>query len=648
MKTKKLFFYFILLLLLCLIVFILTHNTAVTGITIVSDDSTPNQITYQDSFNCKTMELHIQHLKDDPAYERRLKDLELLSKKYIANRKPYDTSIVKVPVVVHIIYNTPIHNISNARVQSQIDALNRDFRRLNWDTSNTPVPYKYLGADTRIEFVLAKRDPWGNPSIGITRTQTSVSMFTFDDAIKYTAQGGHDIWDRDKYLNFWVGNIPYYRAYTQLPGYYPETDGVVMHYILFGSVGYTLSDNSKGRVAVHEVGHWFNLQHLWGLTNCGTDYVDDTPTQFSANFNCPGFPVITCNNGPYGDMFMNYMDGTSDDCRNLFTIGQCDRMNAALFTYRSGLINSDGRIPVSGLPIAHFRSDKMSASYGQSINFFDESGGIPTNWQWTFEGGVPSSSNQKNPVVTYPNGGIFSVKLKVSNSNGTDSVTYTNYLKIVGANMSVFNVVYPPSVTTIQTNASDTSRLVFKWNKSGTHPSLKYKWKVRKAAAPIEFSYYSDSNGSDSLFTVRKSFLDSLAAALNPIADSIFCIWNATSFNNSDSLKSQNELFFIIKRNTLGIKNLSSATPERFMLYHNYPNPFNQSSIIKFQCALPGETSIEIYDLNGKEITVLVNQYLKPGTYEVYFNASQLSSGVYFYRMTTDKFSDTKRMIILK
>ncbi|MFZ4592373.1 MAG: M43 family zinc metalloprotease [Ignavibacteria bacterium] len=646
MKTKNLFFYSAFFLLLCVLLFILALNSTVTGFTFLSDDIV-NQFAVKDSLKCTTMELHDKHLKNDPAYERRLQDLELLTKKYIANRKPSDTAIVKVPVVVHIVYNTPYQNISNARIQSQIDALNRDYRRLNWDTANAPVPYKYLGADTRIEFVLAKRDPWGNPSIGITRTQTSVSMFT-NEAIKFTAQGGHDIWDRDKYLNFWIGNIQYYGAYTQLPGYYPETDGAVMHYILFGTVGTTLSENSKGRVATHEVGHWFNLQHLWGLTNCGTDYVDDTPTQFAANFHCPVFPVITCNNGPYGDMFMNYMDGTSDDCKNMFTIGQRDRMNAALYNYRSGLITSEGRIPVSGLPIAHFRSDKMSVNFGQSINFFDESGGIPTNWQWTFEGGIPSSSNQKNPVVNYPNSGIYSVRLKVSNSFGTDSVTYTNYLKIVGANMSVFNVVHPPSITTIHTNASDTSKLVFKWNKSGTHPSINYKWKVRKAATPDEYSYFSDSNGFDTLLTVRKSFLDSLAVSINPNADSLFCVWNATSFNGSDSLKSQNELFFIIKRNTVGINNLSSATPDRFMLYPNYPNPFNQSSIIRFQCAKPGETSIKIYDLNGKEVMALVNNFLKPGTYQVRFDASQLSSGVYFYKMTTEYFSDTKRMVILK
>jgi len=93
---------------------------------------------------------------------------------------------------------------------------------------------------------------------------------------------------------------------------------------------------------------------------------------------------------------------------------------------------------------------------------------------------------------------------------------------------------------------------------------------------------------------------------------------------------------------------VSSGIPDKFMLFPNYPNPFNQSSVIKFQCATPGETSIRVYDVTSKEVAVLVNQYLKPGTYEVYFNASQLASGVYFYKLTTENFTDTKRMIILK
>ena len=123
----------------------------------------------------------IKMIKEDPDFERRQRELEIFTKNYIKNIKPGDRSVVTIPVVVHIVYNTPLQNISNATVQSQIDVLNKDFRRLNADTVNTPAPFKPLGGDPQIEFVLAKRDPLGNPSIGITRTQTSVVSFIWPD-----------------------------------------------------------------------------------------------------------------------------------------------------------------------------------------------------------------------------------------------------------------------------------------------------------------------------------------------------------------------------------------------------------------------------------------------------------------------------------
>jgi hypothetical protein len=73
------------------------------------------------------------------------------------------------------------------------------------------------------------------------------------------------------------------------------------------------------------VGHWLNLRHIWGDANCGSDLVNDTPTQQTSNYGCPAFPKVSCSNGPNGDMFMNYMDYTDDACMNMFTSGQTAR-----------------------------------------------------------------------------------------------------------------------------------------------------------------------------------------------------------------------------------------------------------------------------------------------------------------------------------
>jgi len=236
-------------------------------------------------------------------------------------------------------------NISDAQVLSQIDVLNEDFRRLNEDRINTPAVFQPVADDPNFEFRLACIDPNGNPTSGITRTFAGVNQFdplgniNLDlsineqvTGIKFTNVGGIDAWPTDRYLNIWVcdmsGGI---FGYGQFPDEYPvkpNTDGVVVLFNAFGRVGNLLPALDQGRVCVHEIGHWLNLRHIWGDAVCGNDFVDDTPTQQGPNRGCPGFPHITCNNGPNGDMFMNYMDYTDNGCQNIYTRGQSLRMRA--------------------------------------------------------------------------------------------------------------------------------------------------------------------------------------------------------------------------------------------------------------------------------------------------------------------------------
>lgn len=100
----------------------------------------------------------------------------------------------------------------------------------------------------------------------------------------------------------------------------------------FGTQGTARAPFDKGRTATHEVGHFLGLRHIWGDRNdcSGNDFVVDTPPAQRANTGKPTFPHITCNNGPSGDMFMNYMDYVDDDSMVMFTTGQVARMNATL------------------------------------------------------------------------------------------------------------------------------------------------------------------------------------------------------------------------------------------------------------------------------------------------------------------------------
>ena len=98
----------------------------------------------------------------------------------------------------------------------------------------------------------------------------------------------------------------------------------------------------------------------------------------------------------------------------------------------------------------------------------------------------------------------------------------------------------------------------------------------------------------------------------------------------------------------IGIQNISTETPSSYSLGQNYPNPFNSSSKFKFQNSKLGNVKIVVYDIMGKEVQTLVNERLQPGTYEASFDGSMLNSGVYFYKLTTIGFTETKKMALIK
>lgn len=308
---------------------------------------------------CGTMDLHHELLKQSDKYARKRDEIELMTNEFISGvRLQTEREIVKIPVVVHVVWNTEEQNISDAQIQSQIDVLNRDFRATNKDITKVPSPWKDLVGDPRIEFHLAKKDPDGNPTTGITRTRTTKTNFTDTDgleqSIKSKAAGGADAWPTDRYLNIWVCQLGHgLLGYAQFPGGPPKTDGVVILHTAFGTVGTAdIPDNSfnLGRTATHEIGHWLNLFHIWadddwngspGICS-GSDEVADTPNQGTRNLGKPSFPHIStdCNNGPHGDMFMNYMDYVDDDTMVMFTKDQVARIDACLEGPRSSFLTN--------------------------------------------------------------------------------------------------------------------------------------------------------------------------------------------------------------------------------------------------------------------------------------------------------------------
>jgi Pregnancy-associated plasma protein-A/Secretion system C-terminal sorting domain len=252
--------------------------------------------------------------------------------------------IIIIPVVVHVVFNTPEQNISNDQVRSQITSLNNDFRKKNKDASHIPAAFRDLAADARIEFRLATIDPSGLPTNGIIRKSTHIAGFGTNEDIKSSSTGGDDGWDPDQYLNLWVGNLSGgVMGYASAPGCEPHKDGVVIRYNVFGTTPNVKAPFNKGRTAVHEIGHWLGLRHIWGDAACGDDRIDDTPPQEGPTRGCPSGIISTCSSGTAGNMYMNFMDFTNDECTNMFTRGQAEKMRELFQAggQRVALLSSD-------------------------------------------------------------------------------------------------------------------------------------------------------------------------------------------------------------------------------------------------------------------------------------------------------------------
>ncbi|HLU93626.1 MAG TPA: M43 family zinc metalloprotease [Membranihabitans sp.] len=359
--------------------------------------------------------------RENPQRYQRFMDLEEFTKRYIKQKQSLIRSHgglhITIPVVVHILHNgEPIGtglNISMTQIQSQIDVLNEDFRRQNADANNTPNEFIGVAADVGIEFRLACINPDGNPTNGVIRKySTATTWQALSDGIKFEPFGSQ-AWPADQYLNIWVGNRIEFNGeeiagYAQYPADLissPETDGVVVRTVSFGRTGNVQVPFDKGRTATHEVGHWLNLIHINGDYDfCSindpqyTDRVADTPEQLDQYFGCPTHPQTSCSSH---DMFMNYMDFTDDDCMNIFTEGQADRM-LALFEpngIRESFNDCTLMVDVCENPPNITGSDIICQGSGYNLTLNEVPTGNTVEWE-TIPAGLFSTSSGTGTVAS--------------------------------------------------------------------------------------------------------------------------------------------------------------------------------------------------------------------------------------------------------
>ncbi len=376
-----------------------------------------------------------------------------------ANQRTAVTSgIITIPVVVHVIHNTASGtigglnnpNITDAQILSQIDVLNKDYQRMNADASSTSPLFLPVAANCGFSFCLANVDPNGNATTGITRTYNSQASYTIADDVPLKALA---YWPSSQYLNIWVCNLKDMSSsqtllgYTQPPGGGLEglsaddgaaaTDGVVINFNAFGTVGSLYTDFNLGRTATHEIGHWFGLLHPWGNYNSGdcslSDYCDDTPTcgdpYESSSPSCPDTPPVSCSDVR---MIQNYMEYSDDGCMNLFSNDQKTRMRSSLdlSPRRQQLFNSLGCCNIPSLSVAPYKKDFEDGDI-LSDNWTVSNANSNSAYTKGFELAHVSAYGEGSYAVSVANDSIYSSSTAASKYHYSYMSPYLNLQKTV-------------------------------------------------------------------------------------------------------------------------------------------------------------------------------------------------------------------------
>ncbi|NNF02027.1 MAG: T9SS type A sorting domain-containing protein [Bacteroidia bacterium] len=392
----------------------------------------------QNARTCGTDEMtNIQMQLDPIQMQYNIDELEEFTQEYIKNYQPRTEGgpAYIIPMVIHVIHTYGGNNISKAQVNDAIRIINEDYSKSNADTTDIISAFSGIIGKADVEFRLAKKDPNGNCTDGITRTFSNL-----------TDNAGENVkglvkWPTNMYVNVWVvSNIASGAgAYAYLPSSPNVSNhGIVNRNSQFGSIGTSNGGGLSRRTLTHELGHHFNLSHVWGGTNtpnvsgnCSNDdFVSDTP-------NCIGVGNQSCNlnQNTCGslDNIQNIMEYSS--CPKMFTNGQVARMQASLNSSVGNRNNlwsptnltatgTDGAIYPDCTPIADFKSSTVYICSGTNVTFTDASwNGNITGWNWSFPGGTPATSNSQNPVVSYASEGTYDVSLTVTSSAGSNSIT---------------------------------------------------------------------------------------------------------------------------------------------------------------------------------------------------------------------------------
>lgn len=599
--------------------------------------------------------------------------------------------VIYIPVVVHVIHNGDAYgvneNISDEQVQSQITVMNQDYRKL----LGTPgYNSNAVGADTQVEFVLAKVDLNGNPTNGINRVnlcQATWSTTAINSTVKPTT-----IWDPTQYMNMWSINF----TDTSLLGYaqFPEsslagmattaqnplTDGVVANYTTFGSsdlvFGSFAQPYDKGRTMTHEVGHFLGLRHIWGdnsacpATNTvnDKDFVADTPAASTANYGClPG--TNSCTGNPGNDMIENYMDYSDDTCMNIFTTGQKARITTVLNNSprRSTLKTSvkDVAIPLFAID-AEVKIENLCSTSGATCT--DTNPSSPSKiillynrgtsnltsatLSYNFNGGTNYTHNWIGNLV--PNA-YAKISLPNSIANGLLTVTVTAANGV--ADQRASNNTATKTFGSTLGYANSTS---FTFTLIGDSYGSETTWSLKNQAGTTLYSggpYTDITTGTQTLvnaevwtlpangcyyLSVNDSYGDGLYDGVSQGSYTITA-GTTTVVNVTDFVVLGNPANTLVSRLSYFTNNvaLESESFEIFDSVSLYPNPAKDRVTISIPQGIEVSGSFDVYNTIGQKVTT------KKITSEndLTINTNNYQAGMYFINLTLGEFSKTLRFI---